>query len=340
MTKQLFNKKDNCLNTIRLIAALQVLYGHATYHLHISGIPLFGEILLFFEGVPIFFTMSGYLNYDSVCASESYGEYLKKRFWRIYPELWGAILVELLAIVILYNQSINWSQFGLFALAQGTFFQFWTPDFLRAYGCGSPNGALWTICTLIQFYIIAYPIFKILHNRKPWVWLATIAASIVISFSTQFIRENTPAIVSQLYGQTVLPNLWMFICAAFVSEYKNSLVPFLKRHWWMFIIVLILNKYIIQFDVSTPYSLLGTMLLFLGLIGFAYGFPKMNIKTDISYGIYIYHMTIVNVLIQLGFSHNQWLLIPVAFISILLAWMSTKTVGSWAGNMKEKLILK
>ena len=93
-----------------------------------------------------------------------------KRFWRIYPELWVAVAVEIIVLLLLYRQPINWPQMGLFTFGQATIFQFWTPDFLRGYGCGTPNGALWTITVLIQFYFCAYLIYKWLHNKKFFVW--------------------------------------------------------------------------------------------------------------------------------------------------------------------------
>ena len=137
--------KKNSLNTFRLLAALQVLYGHATVHLELQEVPLFGSFIRFFSGVPIFFMLSGFLIWQSIGRSNNYGEYSSKRFWRIYPELWVAVTIEIMVLLILYNQSINWGLLGVFALGQATIFQFWTPDFLRGYGCGVPNGALWTI---------------------------------------------------------------------------------------------------------------------------------------------------------------------------------------------------
>ena len=44
----------DCLNTIRLIAALEVLYGHTIEHLGIARIPIFSDIIGFIDGVPIF----------------------------------------------------------------------------------------------------------------------------------------------------------------------------------------------------------------------------------------------------------------------------------------------
>ena len=69
----------DCLNTIRLLAAIEVLYGHVFRHLEIDAVPVLGDFIHFFQGVPIFFTMSGFLIWWSIGRSRSFGEYLKKR---------------------------------------------------------------------------------------------------------------------------------------------------------------------------------------------------------------------------------------------------------------------
>ena len=162
--------KNNGLNLFRLLAALEVLHVHSIKHLGLTNIPFFSGFIRFFSGVPIFFTLSGFLIWHSIGRSKSFGEYSLKRFWRIYPELWVAVAVEIVVLLLLYHQPIKWPQMGLFIFGQATFFQFWTPDFLRGYGCGTPNGALWTITVLIQFYFCAFFVYKWLHNRKLVVW--------------------------------------------------------------------------------------------------------------------------------------------------------------------------
>lgn len=64
---------------------------------------------------------------------------------------------------------------------------------------------------------------------------------------------------------------------------------------------------------------------------------KLNIKTDISYGLYIYHMTVVNILIMLGMTGKIEYMLLAIVISAALALISTKTIGAWAGKKKSRL---
>lgn len=330
----------NCLNTIRLLAAIQVLYMHTLSHLNIE-LPsnilsnAIDFLINFFDGVPIFFTLSGFLIWHSIGRSSTFGQYIKKRFWRIYPELWLAVIIELAVIIILYEKPINWAQFGLFGVTQGTIFQFWTPEFLRNYGCGCPNGSLWTICVLIQFYFFAYFIYRALHNKKNYKWVIAISGSLAIAYLSPIISSYMPETVAKLYKQTLFPYLWLFIIAAFAAEKRDVIMPFVKKNWWAFIILAVIFNFT-RFDIKASYYIFGTITLFAGLLGASYIFPSINIKTDISYGIYIYHMTVVNALITLGYKESLWQLFVVLAITCILAYISTKSVGKISMNAKMK----
>lgn len=87
--------------------------------------------------------------------------------------------------------------------------------------------------------------------------------------------------------------------------------------------------------ISIQDNVLETILLFLCLIGASYVFPYFNIKTDISYGLYIYHMTIVNALIAMGYTKKSVLLVVVLVSTCVFAWISTKTIGKFSKKMKK-----
>lgn len=314
---------------------MEVMYDHTREHLFLDMPDGLNFLFHFFVGVPIFFMLSGYLIWQSAGRSSNYFVYLKKRFWRIYPELWVAVAIEIIAILILYQQSIDYPRLGLFIIGQATIFQFWTPDFLRGYGCGCPNGALWTICVLIQFYFLAYLLYKWLHGKKTILWGVSILATIAVSIFTPFVQEWLGNIGGKLYGVTIIPFLWMFLLAAFYSEKKEIILPLLKNCWPYLLLMLLIVR-VLHVDFHAGYNAMDSVLLFSGLLGLAYDAPNVNVKKDVSYGIYIYHMTVVNILISFDVMYNKWLMVLVVGLTLLIAYLSTETVGKWSLRMKSK----
>ena len=89
MVEQRKNKWDNCLNAVKLIAAIQVFIGHIVPSFNIVISDGFSFANTIFEGVPIFFCLSGFLIWGSIERSNSFSHFCKKRILRLYPELWG-----------------------------------------------------------------------------------------------------------------------------------------------------------------------------------------------------------------------------------------------------------
>lgn len=285
-------------------------------------------------GVPLFFFLSGYLIWFSVKRTHDSKEYYKKRFFRIYPELWGGIIIEILTIIIFYRERIQWSKLGLFALAQGTILQFWTPEFLRGYGCGTPNGSLWTICVMVQFYILIWLIKKILYRRKTSFWIISTFTFMIIGACTEFIQSYIPDILYKLYCQTILQYLWIFWLGIAVSEYVEKILPLLKKYWWSAILIFILWN-ILGIDIySRGYPIFMVTVSCLGCLGAAYVFPKANIKTDISYAIFIYHMIFVNIMISIGWKGIKGMMVTIS-LTLLLSYLSTIIIGKRFGKKYE-----
>ena len=267
--------KKNCLNLIRLIAAFQVMYFHVLTSLNVSSNLIVSNIMSFFYGVPIFFVLSGFLIWQSIGKSEGYQDYLKKRFLRIYPELWCGIIFEIITIIVFYKEKINIFTLLCFTLTQGTFFQFWTPADLRGYGCGTPNGALWTICVIIQFYILVYFLYKLIHKKNIKIWLAFLITACIIYLLSPFVEKLIPNTLYKLYNQTIIPYSWMFIFGAFLSEYKAKTIIFLKKYWSLLLGISIISL-CFGIDVNKGYGIIRCITLTSGLIGFAYSFVNFH----------------------------------------------------------------
>lgn len=95
---------------------------------------------------------------------------MRRRFIWIFPELWIVVGISVALIMILAFDEISFPWFFAWILAQSTVMQFWTPDCLRGYGVGGPNGTLWTITVFAQVYIVVYVLHKILHKRDKTLW--------------------------------------------------------------------------------------------------------------------------------------------------------------------------
>lgn len=324
--------KDNCISSIRVLAATQVMLTHILAHLNITLNPILEHIIGFFSGVPIFFFLSGFLIWDSVSKTNSYKEFVRKRALRIFPELWVGILFEIL-IIVNFDTNYSIADLGLLFVAQGTIFQFYTPDSLRNFGCGSPNGSLWTICVFIQFYFLVWFLYKLMHNKKVSKWIMLLIGSLLLGGIIERTLINIPVeIVYKLYSQTILKYIWLFILGVCIAEHKDICLPILKKYWYFFLILGIIPY--LTIDISVGYSVFKNGFLVSGLLGFSYRYSKLKLPIDISYGLFIYHMIIVNVYISINRIGKIQYALEIVIISLLLALFSTLTVGKWAARKK------
>ena len=330
----------NSLNTLRFMAASQVLLVHAFNHLDVITPNYIKPVLFLFPGVAIFFVLSGYLIWQSLEKSSSYSVYLKKRVFRIYPELWGGVFIEVIVIMLFGKTLIKLTDMLLFVVSQGSIFQFWTPDSLRWFGCGTPNGALWTISMIIQFYIVVYFLYKILNRRSIKIWILFFSFTIICAIGVTLSSDYLPMIISKLLSVSLFRYLWMFVIGMFLAEYRKKISPVINKRWYVFLGIAVLYKFF-NLKLVLPndyYDIILTILLSYGWIGFAYAVPKLNIKTDISYGMYIYHMIIINIMIELGFIGEMKYIIWTFIISCTCAYISSVSLGRISKQMKGKLL--
>ena len=322
------DRRDNCFSLIRLVVALSVVYQHA----YNSGINIPNiNIINWIDKVPVFFFISAYsimLSLDS--KKVTFKEFSVKRFFRLYPELFIAILFEVLIFAIQYPQLLSNISFYLWIFAQLTFFQFWTPECLRFYGNGTPNGSLWTNIVFIQFYVIIYylsnKIKKLSISKDAVVLLILICVNSGISL----LDGNINVILYKLVLQTLLPYLYMFYFGIIFYKYLDKLIPICQKYFWLiFIIFVLASKYNYLTDFIPHTSNTGTvihvLICCLFFYAFAYKFRNLKIKRDYSYGIYVFHMPIINFFVQNKIIDNGYICLLVVYIlSIVFAIISNK----------------
>lgn len=325
--------KKNNMDWLRLAFALQVIIIHGLENLqnnYSSGVGLY---LHHFPGVPAFFFLSGFLIYASFHKNPNLGIFFKNRFLRLFPGLFFVTIGALLLIMYIHIRdgyfNNNIGTYFLWFVSQITLGQAWNPGVFRDVGLGVINGALWTITVEILFYI-AIPIIYWLETKLKHI----VIVAFVVSFSLYSFGDN-------LFGSVKIGSKTLF-------DYL-SLTPII---WgWMFILGTLAYKNIKNIERYFNYLFLGFPILFvliyfdfgssvflassgnrLGLIYFgaycatilllAFRTPFLNLKHDLSYGIYVWHMVVINMLIE---AEIRSLLIMV-FLTILLSIISWKLV--------------
>ena len=333
------NATRNNFDLIRLFAASQVALSHIASHLGVES--TFLSILGLFPGVPIFFFVSGYLVYGSYeqSSKNSNGNlnFFINRFLRLYPALWLCFVLSLISIWISgYLREVNFSilEFIVWTITQNTIFQFYNPDFMRGYGVGVINGSLWTISVDIQFYLLMPFIFYLLNKSKLGSVLLVILILVFVNVVNTNFNENTN-VYQKLFNVSFAP--WLYMCILGSLAYKySSLVNLIRRFHFLNFFGLFVASYFLTKDFGwgnginpISYLLLATLIL-----KTAYTKPHLSDailkKNDISYGIYIFHMPIVNY-----FIYQE----TMGIVGFVLAVIATVIVASASWFFYEKKFL-
>lgn len=302
--------KKNCLDIIRLIAAVQVLFGHLVWHFELGENFHFFKIIetvstfLPGKGVVIFFAISGFFAMSSLDKTNATGGYWKKKFLRIYPELWLAFVVNTILIFLLYKVSPSAKDLLLYIVTQITIFQFYTGDWLRGFGVGTPNGALWTITVTIQFYVIVYFLYKISLRWRFKYWLILLACSIamaVLCANLSFL----PEIVRKLIGVSLIPYFYIFLVGAITFKFKDLILPLIRKYLFLIGLLYIVIKFLAIYvfpniKLGINYDVFSSLLLSLFVLGIGFSFGQRRLKYEISYSIFLWHMIICNVFVEMS----------------------------------------
>ena len=340
------NTRNN-FDLIRLAAASQVALGHAISHLYPHGEWL--RVLSYFPGVPVFFFVSGYLIYGSFNNIENRTRtnrltiFFTNRVLRLYPALILCFFLTLLAIYLSgYLRTVQFThlQFATWIATALTFFQFYNPDFLRGYATGVANGSLWTISVELQFYLLTPLIFVLMRRRKK----LAVALFVILLFANlgNTFLNPTVSVGQKLVNVSFVPWIYMFLVGAYVSTSKPLRDWALSRKWSHVIVLYLLVYYISEkfnLGVANAINPVAFLILATLLLKMAYSNPdltyKLLRKNDISYGVYIYHNPIVNVLIYKHLAGTLLSVFVTMALTPLFAFASWKLVERPALNLKK-----
>jgi peptidoglycan/LPS O-acetylase OafA/YrhL len=318
----------NNFDLLRIFAATEVLIFHSIARLDIA-IPFWLHPLSAFPGVPIFFVISGYLVSASFERRSSTVDYFRNRALRIYPGLWGCLV----ATVIVASAF----GFGFFRPAAAAWFVaqmaglIYTPQFLDQFGFGSYNGSLWTLTIELQFYL-ALPVLYWLVGRwrgnvgfvAAFAGLVLTALALAVLFPG--IEADNETHLEKLLQYTFLPHIYLFALGLVMQRVRFYALPFVRGKGLIWLAAYLLIWALVP---PSPVAAVATdLLLGLTAVSVAYTAPTLAQRVlqrqDISYGVYMYHGLVLNILVQLRWTGMPWLVVVVlvaAYAAGLASWM-------------------
>ncbi len=339
---------ENNFDLIRLFAAAQVAHFHVFHILGVQVSAWHAELIRFlglFPGVPIFFFISGFLISKAWEKNPSVKLYAINRVLRIYP---GLLLVVLLSFFLInvtgYVARVQPSLRELLTLfvTSSTFLQFYNPDFMRGYGDGVMNGSLWTISVELQFYVLVpllYWVFGRFRSVRIEIflialWLIFLAVNMVYS---QHVSDLSGNIYFKLFGVSFAPWFYMFLLGVIFQRNFQLIHGWLSGRFLHCLALYLLVAHLARWlgadfgNAMTPVVFLFLAPLIFSAAYTAPGASRVLGGVDVSYGLYIYHMPFVNLMLYVGGYGGGYLdgfLVAAMTIAMsLVSWLAVERVA-------------
>ena len=307
------------LQALRGIACLMVVLYHLAYWDGLYGANTFFLIpfrWFGFAGVDLFFVLSGFLitstNIDRFGKPRAIPEYLARRFGRIYPAYWAAMLATAVTVGPLLNWQITSSG--------------WLKDFallMTVTPYAPPNtvvGQAWTLGYELLFYLVL-GVCLLVPPRWAGVGLALWAVAVIAGLFAE--KPNDP------FLQMVLsPFVLEFLAGCAIAALAYNLKNLPGWHWVVgaATIYALMTATLINSSTTTPYAALmaepGPRVVVFGLpaaflvyaaiaaerTGVWYLPVWLRRVGDASYSIYLTHFSVLLVAVWIGTftSHSRW----------------------------------
>lgn len=315
--------EKNSFDILRYVAAVSVMLLHYSgYAMILSDQAMgimngFRRTALLFPGVVILFTMSGFLVSASYERAKTSREFYRRRLLRIYPELWICTIVNLIVVCVLVPERLDrsmlvWLATQIFGIAN-------TPACLKTFATGSINGVLWTVFTEVQLYFVLGIAYPFLQKRKTGSWTALLAALAALNLACGKLAQGVDGIAAKLIERSFLPYaLWFFI-GVFCYQKRQRMLPLLKKAFVPLLIVYFISESLIGELPGYYTDIVTSVCLPFMVIGGGYFLPRIRLRADLSYGMFLYHWIILNIIVWFDLMNRLvWYQALILFVAATL----------------------
>lgn len=295
-----FNPRRNSLDLLRITLALAVAVAHGIV-MKTGTQPSWGRSTVGDFAVDGFFILSGFLVTRSYLKLNSLPRYVWHRFLRIMPGFWVCLLVVAFVVAplaaVLQGASI-WTPFTespsafRFVLANAGLLI--TQYDIAGLLAGNPtpsvfDGSLWTlIYEGFCYFLLALAGVTGLLRRFPIV----IPSLTLLVWLLAVVSE---AGLNLVHGEQLLRMVFVFLLGACAQVYARR-IP--MNGWLAAVAAAVFVLSVATFD---NYRLVGGVALAYALLWFsACFFRPVALRVDLSYGVYIYHWPMLQLLALTG----------------------------------------
>lgn len=317
---------DNNLDIVRYYLSFAVLFAHFA--------ELTGSTNYFptssYTAVGGFFMLSGFLVFYSYLRSRSLAQYFRRRAQRILPPYIAIVLLCAVAGVLVSNlpaaQYFSSSQFWQYLGANLTFANFLQPSLPGVFEGQvheAVNGSLWTMKVEILLYLsIPLAAWIMARSSKVWALVAIYVLSYLYKVWMGHMYAETGEMVYRIMQRQVGGQLLFFYSGVAILLYFDHFQRYVR---WLFPVALavgIASKFVGWFDAIEP------LCMAIVIIGFAYNcrwFVWMRKYDNISYGIYLFHYPVIQLVVYWGLPQRSHLMALVVVLAMtvslsLLSW--------------------
>ena len=318
-------RSSNNFDMLRLVMALSVFFVHSFDLSGSEGLKFLTSIFSSTVAVNSFFIISGFLIFMSYDRSSSLRSYMEKRVRRIAPAYIAVVTICAFAglLVSSYGFSgyftLDWLKYYGANILTLNFLEPALPGVFMENKYNAVNGALWTIKIEVMFYV-SVPIVAYFLSRynKALVCIVIYVLSVVYFLYFTSLYDHTG---QKIYWQLslLLPgSMSFFISGALLYYYQDS---FSEKKYYMLaagVAGYLIYKYSGYSAVFYPIMPISLALIIIYFATAFYYVGNWARYGDLSYGVYIWHFPVVQLLIYKGYFQMPVVGLVMSFVIVFL----------------------
>jgi len=289
-----------------------------------------------------FFIISGFLITSSVASGKGLKIYIENRVRRLVPAYVLVVMLSAIFLVFLstytYIEYYTDARFWKYLVSNLLFLNFLQPELPGVFKTNilqAVDGSLWTIKVEIAFYILLPILFAGLKKLKSlrevnWILIILYALTFFYRYLCDLAFEVTKIEYLQEFSHQ-MPGYFNYFGVGMLLYFNFDVVRKYQNKLLILATILILLNFVFKWEFLYAPGL-GLVIFYIAFnLKFLNNFGKFG---DFSYGIYIFHFPIFQVLISIGFITQE---VSVNYLlSIMLVLLAS--ISSW--YLVEKQFLK